>query len=88
MYVGQILKNKLSNGQVIVVRVMALNVAGTNMPRVCDNRESLPDGYLIEKNRTWAAPLENLVDDEETKSLSEAANTPMNHKDALVQWRF
>lgn len=88
IFVGQILKNKLSNGSVVMVRVMGLNVAGTEMVRVCDSRESLPDAYLIEKNRTWAAPLENLVSDAETKTLTEKELQPMNHKEALVHFKF
>lgn len=87
-FVGQILKNKLSNGQVVTVRVMALNVAGTEMPRVCDAREVLPDQYLISKNLTWAAPLENLFCDEETKALTEKEFELISHEDSLIHWKF
>lgn len=88
VFEGQILKNKLSNGEIVIVRVMALNVAGTNMPRVCDNREMLPDAYLISKNKTWACPLENLFSDEETRALTDAAMTPISHKDSLIHSKF
>lgn len=88
VYQEQVLKNKLSDGSVVIVRVMALNVAGTNMPRVCDYREVLPDQMLISKNLTWAAPLENLFEDSETKALTEKAFTLMSHADSLIHWKF
>lgn len=88
LFIGQIVKNKLSNGAEIIVRVIELNVAGTDMVRVCDNREMLPDAYLISKNKTWAAPIENLVVDAETQKLTDSAFTPIAHKDALIHWRF
>ena len=87
-FIGQVLKNKLSNGSIVLVRVMSLNVGGTEMPRVCDHRESLPDGYLIEKNLTWAAPLENLYVDSETIEITDKENTPISHKDSLIHWKF
>lgn len=67
---------------------MSLNVGGTNMPRVCDNRETLPDQYLISKNLTWAAPIENLFQDEETKALTDAAHVLIGHKDSLIHYKF
>lgn len=88
VYQEQVLKNKLSDGSIVIVRVMALNVAGTEMPRVCDAREILPDAMLISKNLTWAAPLENLYEDSETKALTEKAFTLIGHADSLAQWRF
>jgi hypothetical protein len=88
IFIGQILKNVLSNGQIIIVRVMSLNVANSGMPRVCDNREILPDNYLIEKNKTWACPVENLIEDSETKELTEKSMVPMSHKDSLIHWKF
>jgi hypothetical protein len=88
VFIDQILKNVLANGSEVIVRVMSLNVADTEMVRVCDYRETLPDGYLIEKNKTWAAPLENLRSDDETKRLTEKAFEPMSHKDSLIHWKF
>jgi hypothetical protein len=88
LYVGKILKNKLSDGSIIIVRIMGLNVAGTNMPRVCDNREMLPDAYLIDKNLTWAAPIENLIEDAETIALTDKSMEPISHKDSLIHWKF
>jgi len=88
IFIDQILKNKLSNGQILIVRVMQLGVAGTNMVRVCDNRETLPDNYLISKNLTWAAPIENLIVDEETEALTKKAFEPMSDKDSLIHWMF
>jgi hypothetical protein len=89
LYIGQVLKNKLSNDSEIMVRIISLNVAGTNMPRVTDHRETLPDAYLISKNLTWAAPIENLFADEETKSI-EAREYEMTHvhKDSLIHYNF
>lgn len=88
-FIGQILKNKLSNGQVVVVEVLQLAVAGSNMPRVCDVRENIyPLGYMIQKNLTWACPIENLFVDEETKALTEKAFEPMSHKHALAHYKF
>ena len=58
--IGQILFNVLSNGQILKVRVMQLNVAGTNMPRVCFAHADRPDQELIDNNLTWAANLERL----------------------------
>jgi hypothetical protein len=86
--VGQVLKNKLSNGAEIVVRVLALNVAGTDMVRVCDNREMLPDAKLIKNNKTWAAPIANLIDDAETKALTDKAFEIVGHKDQLIHCGF
>ena len=60
LQVGQILHNVLSNGQVIQVRVMSLNVAGTDMPRVCFAHADRPDQELIDANLTWAANLDRL----------------------------
>lgn len=58
--IGQIVENILSTGQVIVCRVIELNVAGTDMVRITDARETDSDAKLIAKNRTWAAPIANL----------------------------
>lgn len=58
--IGQKLFNVLANGQIIEVRVMQLNVAGTDMPRVCFARADRPDQELIENNLTWAANLDRL----------------------------
>ena len=57
--IGQIVENKLSNGQVIVVRVMEF-ITSVGMWRVTDACETRPDAWLVEHNRTWAVPLENL----------------------------
>lgn len=90
IFQNQVLKNKLSTGDVILVRVMALNVGGTNMPRVCRNDESeaQTDAFLINNNKTWAAPLENLYVDEETQKLTEAAHVLIGHADSLVHEAF
>lgn len=58
--VGQKLFNVLANGQILEVRVMQLNVAGTNMPRVCFAHADRPDQELIDANLTWAANLDRL----------------------------
>lgn len=58
--VGQIVENVLSNKSVIVCRVIALNVAGTEMARLTDARETRDDVWLIKNDRTWAAPIENI----------------------------
>lgn len=55
LQIGQIMINRLSNGSKVVVRVLGLNVAGTSMVRVTDARESRPDAWLIEHNRTWVS---------------------------------
>jgi hypothetical protein len=88
VFIGQILKNKLTNGAVVLVRVMQLNVAGTDMPRVCDMRETLPDAYLIAKSLTWAAPLENLYQDSETQALTEKEFILMSHEHSLIHYKF
>jgi len=88
LYIGQIVKNKLSTGAVVVVRIIATNVAGTEMFRVCDAREVLPDNYLISKNKTWAAPIENLSIDAETQAQTEKELAPMAHKDSLIHYKF
>lgn len=58
--VGQKLYNLLSNGFIIEVRVMALNVAGTDMPRVCHFNADRPDQELIDADLTWAANVDRL----------------------------
>jgi hypothetical protein len=58
--IGQKLFNLLANGQIIEVRVMQLNVAGTDMPRVCFANADRPDQELIENDLTWAANKERL----------------------------
>lgn len=73
--VGQILQNKLSTGQSIIVRVIELNVAGTDMPRVTDARETATDKQLIARGRTWACPVEN---------LEPLEDGPMMHKNGLI----
>lgn len=75
--VGHIVKNRLCTGDVIVCRVMELNVAGTNMVRVTDVRETQTDAWLIAHGRTWAAPLENL----EMPGMDEG---PVRHRKGLV----
>jgi len=71
LYIGQIVKNKLSTGEVIAVRIIAVNAAGPEMFRVCDAREVLPDNYLISKNKTWVVQSENLLIDTETQAQTE-----------------
>ncbi len=56
---GSIVENKLSNGQVIVCRVMGF-IESVQMFRLTDAREARLDSWLIENNRTWAAPIENI----------------------------
>lgn len=56
---GQIVENKLTNGQVIVCRVLGF-IESVGMFRLTDARETKPDAWLIENNRTWAAPIENI----------------------------
>jgi hypothetical protein len=58
--IGQKLFNLLANGQIIEVRVMQLNVAGTDMPRVCFANADRPDQELIDNDLTWAANTERL----------------------------
>ena len=60
---GMVVKNNLSNGQSITVRVMEF-VQAVQMFRVTDARETDSDAKLIERNRTWAVPIENLEIDE------------------------
>lgn len=60
LQVGQIVENKLSNGSVIVCRVIEF-IESVQMYRLADARETKPDAWLIKNNRTWAAPLENIA---------------------------
>ena len=60
LQIGQKLFNVLSNGQILEVRVMQLNVAGTDMPRVCFANADRPDQELIDADLTWAANLDRL----------------------------
>lgn len=58
---GQILTNKLGNGEKITVRVINVGVAGdANLVRVARVEETRADEWLIKNNRTWAAPAANL----------------------------
>jgi hypothetical protein len=59
LQIGQIVENKLSNGKVIVCRVVEF-VESVGMYRLTDARETRDDAWLIEHNRTWAAPMENI----------------------------
>lgn len=56
---GQIVENKLSNGKVIVCRVVEF-IETVGMYRLTDARETGSDASLIERNLTWAAPIENI----------------------------
>lgn len=56
--INQIVANHLSNGQIIICRIV--EILDADMVRVTDARETKPDTFLIAHNRTWAAPLENL----------------------------
>ena len=73
---GMILENKLSNGQSVVVRVVEF-VHAVQMWRVTDALETKDDRWLINHNRTWAAPTENLI-----PHFSE--DCAVCHKDGLV----
>ena len=90
VFQGQILKNTLSNGQTILVQVLAAPCEKlSGMARVCDAREpAMPLSWLINKNKTWACPVENLLEDAETKKLTDAKLTPMPHEHALIHWAF
>lgn len=57
---GMILENKLANGSIVVVRVLGW-IESVQMWRVTDARETKSDAWLIENQRTWAVPIENLV---------------------------
>lgn len=72
---GMILENKLSNGQSIVVRVVGF-IDSVQMWRVTDALEVKDDKWLIEHNRTWAAPNENLVPHDPECAIC--------HKDGLI----
>lgn len=72
--VDDMVVNTLSNGAKIVCRVVELNVAGTDMVRVCYAQETRPDAWLIANNKTWAAPIENL----------ETTDEFVRHKNGLV----
>lgn len=56
---GMIVENKLSNGRSVVCRVIEF-VESVQMWRLTDALETRDDKWLIEHNRTWAAPLENI----------------------------
>ena len=56
---GQIVENKLSNGRIVVCRVVEF-VSSVQMWRLTDARETRSDEWLIKNNRTWAAPIENI----------------------------
>ena len=75
---GQIVENKISTGDTIVCRVIELNVAGTDMVRLTDVRETRDDAWLIKNNRTWAAPLENI--------RAHDSDCLVCHKDGLVNF--
>lgn len=75
--IGQIVENVLPNNKgVIVCRVIELNVAGTEMVRLTDVRETRSDAWLIANDRTWAAPIENL--------RGHDGDCVVCHKDGLV----
>ena len=73
-----IVGNVLSNKSVIVCRVVGFIDAGdgTTMYRLTDAREVRDDAWLIENNRTWAAPEENVRPHD--------ADCDVCHKDGLV----
>lgn len=61
---GEIVENVLSNGSVIVCRVIGLIKLsdGSTMFRLVDvrNDNGASDKQLIARNKTWAAPVENI----------------------------
>ena len=64
IFVGQILKNKLYNNQVVMVEVVSIENGNV---RVCIFGEyKFPLKWMIEKNKTYYCPVENLICDEET----------------------
>lgn len=79
---GQIVENVLSNGKVVVCRVIeALDFPGAeNSYRVTDAQETESNPVLIKTNRTWAAPAENLRPHDKECYLC-------GHKNGLVTFR-
>jgi hypothetical protein len=75
---GQIVENKLSNGSVVVCRVVEF-IESAQMWRLTDARETKPDAWLIANNRTWAAPMENIGRHD--------SDCLVCHKDGLVAFR-
>lgn len=74
--IGQIVENKLSNGQSVVCRVVEF-IESVQMWRLTDALEVRDDKWLIEHNRTWAAPIENI-------GPHFSADCAICHKDGLV----
>lgn len=75
---GMIVENKLSNGQSVVCRVVGF-IESVQMWRLTDALEVRDDAWLIEHNRTWAAPIENIV-----PHFSESCE--ICHKDGLISF--
>ncbi len=75
---GQILENALPNTARVlaVVRVIGY-VESVQMWRVTHTYETRPDAWLIENDRTWAVPAENLRPHDE-------AGCEVCHKSGLV----
>lgn len=73
---GQTVENKLSNGKVIVCRVVEF-IESVGMWRLTDALETRDDAWLIAHDRTWAAPLENIAP-------HFSADCVVCHKDGLV----
>ena len=67
---NQILENVLSNGSVVVVRVVGTVPGFTNTfehgIRVTDARNTEDDLFLIRNDLTWCAPFENLREHDAT----------------------
>lgn len=61
LFKGQIVENHLSNGSVIVCRVVDPELSfAPGQARLCDAQETKPDWELIKNSRTWGAPFENI----------------------------
>lgn len=70
---GTLVQNKLSNGSIVICRVIEF-IESVGMYRLTDARETRPDAWLISHNRTWAAPLENI----------QPVDGPVQHTTGLV----
>jgi len=75
---GMIVENKLSNGSVILCRVVEF-IESVGMWRLTDARETQSDAQLIKNNKTWAAPLENIS--------AHDVDCDYCHKDGLISFR-